>query len=191
MLQNHATSGGNVWRFMFSQCSLVDFRALTVGLALACVGMTIGVPAVATTSPTSFEVYAVGALREAMVALHAAFRAERVVPDTCGLQDAKFLFGLSGKLRERIEAGERPALFASVSPVHTKRADLFVTDCTNAKCAQRIESEFTFIEVPARFNVVANYRIGFAANASERYRIEFSEFEGDTIGIALMTLESR
>jgi hypothetical protein len=176
---------------MFSRYSLVDFRALTVGVALACVGMTIGVPAVATTSPTSFEVYAVGSLREAMVALHAAFRTERVVPDTRGRQDAKFLFGPSGKLRERIEADERPPLFASASPLHTKPAVLFVTDCTSARRAQRIESEFTFIEVPTRINVVANYRIGFAANVSERYRIEFSEFGGDTIGIALMTLESR
>lgn len=260
---------------MFSQSSLVSFRALTVKLALACVSMTVGVPAIANTPPVPFEVYAAGSLREAMVALEAAFRAQRAGPDTRGAVDAKFLFGPSGKLRERIEAGERPALFASASPVHTERlltaglfrssnlfagnalcvmarpgfalsgrsipelfldeaislgtstpgadpsgdytwqmfrkidaaqpgsfikldakakkltgaevnpqetqsayvrilrekqADLFVTYCTNAKSAQRIESAITFIEVPARFNVVANYSIGISPNASESAR---------------------
>jgi molybdenum ABC transporter molybdate-binding protein len=187
----------------------------------------------------------------------------------------KFLFGPSGKLRERIEAGERTDIFASASPTHTerlvtagtlrsstlfasnslcvmarpgfvlneqnvidsllaanvvlgtstpgadpagdytwdmfkkielarpgawatldkkaqkltgaevsqsdtvapyarilmdKRADVFVTYCTNARIAQKAEPTITSIKVPAQFDVATAYGIGLAVDAPESAR---------------------
>ncbi len=74
--------------------------------------------------------YAAGSLREAMQALQTAYAAERLAArppsgatptSTTARPAVRFLFGPSGKLRERIEAGEEAHLFASASPVHTER----------------------------------------------------------------------
>jgi molybdate transport system substrate-binding protein len=244
-------------------------------------------------SAQPFDVYAAGSLREAMQALESAYRTEqpastpkntdaaaattatKKVNETPRESIAKFLFGPSGKLRERIEAGDKPALFASASPTHTerlqkagllrssnvfagnalcvmarpgfslngknvfdvlldndvtlgtstpgadpsgdytwemfkkidasragafarldakakkltgaeinpvesqaayakilleKRADVFVSYCTNAKSAQKSSPDISFVEVPAAFNVVSNYSIGIAPDAPESAR---------------------
>jgi molybdate transport system substrate-binding protein len=60
------------------------------------------------------QIYAAGSLRAALQDLKAGYAAEAPF-------DAAFTFGPSGKLRERIEAGDAPALFASASPTHTER----------------------------------------------------------------------
>lgn len=260
---------------------LLDFwsaiRSRLLGAAIASLAVTLCAPVAAT---TPIDVYAAGSLREAMTALDSAFRAERGKSDARPIPDTKFLFGPSGKLRERIEAGERPALFASASPTHTekllaagllrssnlfagnalcvmarpgfalagrtvpelllddavslgtstpgadpsgdytwqmfrkidaaqpgtfakldakakkltgaevnpqetqsayvrilreKQADVFVTYCTNAKSAQRVESAISFVEVPTQFNVIANYSVGIAPNAGDEAR-EFLRF---------------
>jgi molybdate transport system substrate-binding protein len=240
-----------------------------------------------------FDIYAAGSLREAIQALELAYSGEQttsepkradavtstaVAKQTNGTSRepiAKFLFGPSGKLRERIEAGDKPALFASASPAHTdrlqkagllrssnvfagntlcvmarpgfslsgknvidvllddavvlgtstpgadpsgdytwemfkkidasragalarldakakkltgaeinptesqaayakilldKRADVFVSYCTNAKSAQKSSPNISFVEVPAAFNVVSNYSIGITPEAPESAR---------------------
>lgn len=86
-------------------------------------------PAVATNAMPSapISVYAAGSLREAMNALADAYAAERrssTNVSAAAANDAptfKFLFGPSGKLRERIAAGEATDAFASASPSHTDR----------------------------------------------------------------------
>lgn len=234
----------------------------------------------ATAAANPVDIYAAGSLRAAMDALETAFHAEQKTANASTAFSAKFLFGPSGKLRERVEAGERPALFASASPEHTERlqragllqssnlfagnalcimarpgfslqgrkvadalladdvtvgtstpgadpsgdytwqmfrkidaampgafakldakakrltgaevnpaetraayarilvekqADVFVTYCTNARSAQKIEATITYVTVPDEFNVVANYSIGIAPNAPESAR-EFLRF---------------
>lgn len=75
-------------------------------------------------------IYAAGSLRDAMQALETAYVAERAATrsdnaDATASGKAPFavryLFGPSGKLRERIEAGHDAHLFASAAPVHTER----------------------------------------------------------------------
>jgi len=87
-----------------------------------------GAAAVTTAGPV--VAYAAGSLREAMQALQTAYAAERLAArppsgatptSTTARPAVRFLFGPSGKLRERIEAGEEAHLFASASPVHTER----------------------------------------------------------------------
>ncbi len=70
--------------------------------------LTASVPAFA--APT--EVFAAGSLRSVMQALAADYSKEAPF-------EPRFTFGPSGKLRERIEGGTTPALFASASPEHT------------------------------------------------------------------------
>jgi molybdate transport system substrate-binding protein len=238
--------------------------------------MALAMTTTAFAQSTPIDIYAAGSLREAMTALEKAFQSEQQKnASTAPTFAAKFLFGPSGKLRERIEAGERPMLFASASPEHTeklqsagllrssnlfagnalcvlarpgfslagrsvidvlladdvtvgtstpgadpsgdytwqmfrkidaaqpgafakldakakkltgsevnpaemqaaysrilvgKQADVFISYCTNAKSAQRAEPAITFVAVPEAFNVVANYSIGIAPNASDAAR---------------------
>lgn len=84
----------------------------------------------AVTAVSSVAVYAAGSLREAMQALESAYAAERSTARAAanGYQSSsktpvamRHLFGPSGKLRERIDAGEAAHLFASASPLHTER----------------------------------------------------------------------
>jgi len=73
---------------------------------------------------TTITVYAAGSLRESMTAMADAYLAERSSSRTSasgGQPVFKFLFGPSGKLRERIAAGEALDIFASASPNHTDR----------------------------------------------------------------------
>ncbi|HNY47041.1 MAG TPA: substrate-binding domain-containing protein, partial [Casimicrobium sp.] len=73
---------------------------------------------------TTITLYAAGSLRESMTAMADAYLAERSSSKTSasGNQPVfKFLFGPSGKLRERIAAGEALDIFASASPIHTDR----------------------------------------------------------------------
>ena len=79
---------------------------------------------------TPISIYAAGSLREAMSALTVAYAAERrggtgastsTVSATNADPTFKFLFGPSGKLRERIAAGEVADVFASASTSHTDR----------------------------------------------------------------------
>lgn len=70
----------------------------------------------------TFSVYAAGSLREVMKALEQSYAAERRSSASAPTAPtAEFLFGPSGKLRERIEAGEPAQVFASASPEHTDR----------------------------------------------------------------------
>jgi hypothetical protein len=85
----------------------------------------------------------------------------------------------------KLDAKAKKLTGAEVNPQETqssyvrilreKQADVFVSYCTNAKSAQRVESAITYIEVPAPFNVVANYSIGIAPDAGEEAR-EFLRF---------------
>ncbi len=71
---------------------------------------------------SSQQIYAAGSLREAMTALEREYRSELELKGVDAKSfELRYVFGPSGKLRERIEAGERPALFASASPQHTER----------------------------------------------------------------------
>jgi len=68
------------------------------------------------------RVYAAGSLREVMKALEQGYAAERSASSPRQTAPAfDFLFGPSGKLRERIESGEPADMFASASPEHTDR----------------------------------------------------------------------
>ncbi len=68
------------------------------------------------------SVYAAGSLRDAMKALERSYADERLaVSPSAVVPPINFLFGPSGKLRERIEAGESVHIFVSASPVHTER----------------------------------------------------------------------
>jgi molybdate transport system substrate-binding protein len=70
----------------------------------------------------TFEIYTAGSLRDAMAVLEAAYRGEMKREARNDVSFApKYLFGPSGRLRERIEGGATPALFASASPSHTER----------------------------------------------------------------------
>ncbi len=96
-------------------------------IAVALVSMTLGIFASAADNPADhaiskgqqvpFTVYAAGSLRDVMHALADEFAAERRGAPA----PVKFLFGPSGKLRERIEAGEPAHVFASASPEYTDR----------------------------------------------------------------------
>jgi molybdenum ABC transporter molybdate-binding protein len=67
-------------------------------------------------------VYAAGSLRDVMRALVQIYAEERkAAAPSSAPPSLKFLFGPSGKLRERIEAGERTDIFASASPTHIER----------------------------------------------------------------------
>ncbi len=73
-------------------------------------------------SGNTISVYAAGSLRDVMKALERSYAEER--RSSSSAQPAptvEFLFGPSGKLRERIEAGEPAQVFASASPEHTDR----------------------------------------------------------------------
>jgi molybdate transport system substrate-binding protein len=59
------------------------------------------------------KIFSAGSLRMVLQELQVGFASEAPF-------EASFTFGPSGKLRERIEAGEIPALFASASPAHTE-----------------------------------------------------------------------
>lgn len=81
-------------------------------------------------SADSIVVYAAGSLREAMQALQSAYSAERAATRSPAGEipargqpspGIRYLFGPSGKLRERIEAGDEVQLFASAAPEHTER----------------------------------------------------------------------
>lgn len=265
---------------MFSASSHIRASRLLLRIALTGLTVTANALTLANPSGSPVDIYAAGSLREAMTALEAAYRTDESKLAGQTTFAAKFLFGPSGKLRERIEAGERPALFASASPAHTekllatgllrssnlfagnalcvmarpgfaltgrsvpelflddgvslgtstpgadpsgdytwqmfrkidaaqpgafakldakakkltgaevnpnetqsayvrvlreKQADVFVSYCTNARSAQKVESAIRFIEVPREFNVTANYSIGIAPNASDGAR-EFLRF---------------
>lgn len=89
-------------------------------------GTLVAVIAMSLAATSAFSqpvtVYAAGSLREVMKALEQSYVAERrssASPQTVPAID--FLFGPSGKLRERIEAGEPAQIFASASPEHTDR----------------------------------------------------------------------
>ncbi len=70
----------------------------------------------------SVKVFAAGSLRDAIGALERAYTEERRRAASAQPMPAfEFLFGPSGKLREKIEAGEAVQIFASASPVHTER----------------------------------------------------------------------
>ena len=77
------------------------------------VAITLAAMAMATTAHAASErLFAAGSLRDAFVALMAAYRERAAV-------DFVPLFGPSGKLREQIERGDVPAVFASASIEHT------------------------------------------------------------------------
>lgn len=242
-----------------------------------CLVMTANAQTPNTSEPSqSINVYAAGSLREVMKALERSYADERKGASPSGSPPSlKFLFGPSGKLRERIEAGERADVFASASPTHTerlvaagklrsstvfannslcvmarpgfvmneqniidsmlasdvvlgtstpgadpagdytwdmfkkielarpgafaaldkkarkltgaevnqadtvapytrilmdKRADVFVTYCTNARSAQREEPTITSVKVPTQFDVATAYGIGLAVDAPESAR---------------------
>ncbi len=101
----------------------------TTAIAQAQQGAVDGRRGVETAVPT-VTIYAAGSLRDAMQTLERAFVAERAATRPARIVEpaadkapfnARYLFGPSGKLRERIEAGEGAHLFASASPVHTER----------------------------------------------------------------------
>ena len=118
---------------MFFACEVTDMnvdgfgfdsgftrRSIRFGLALC-----LAVPAVsvvhAAESP-AIKVYAAGSLRDAMGTLERAYADERrSAAPTQPIPTFQFLFGPSGKLREKIEAGEAVHVFASASPSHTER----------------------------------------------------------------------
>jgi molybdate transport system substrate-binding protein len=100
------------------------FRGFAFVRALVCSTACVAILNAPTSAANPIDVYAAGSLREAMSALEAAFQAELKQANASqsgATFSAKFLFGPSGKLRERIEAGERPVLFASAAPEHTER----------------------------------------------------------------------
>lgn len=51
-----------------------------------------------------------------------------------------------------------------------KRADVFVTYCTNARVAQKAEPTITSVKVPVQFDVATAYGIGLAVDAPESAR---------------------
>jgi len=92
--------------------------ALTVMASASASTVVSAQPAAATTAANADKVgvYAAGSLRDLMGLLEKGFAEEQRGKRQVGFE---FLYGPSGKLRERIEAGETPQLFASASPAHT------------------------------------------------------------------------
>jgi molybdate transport system substrate-binding protein len=104
---------------MFFAVLLANIRRIA---CLSALSALFASPSLVTARSHTFDVYAAGSLREAMTALDAAYRSDMQTTNTVAKSFApKYLFGPSGKLRERIEAGEPPALFASASPTHTEK----------------------------------------------------------------------
>ncbi len=99
--------------------------SMYVGLAL-CLAMSLISLVRAAEAPVAealtIKVYAAGSLREVMSTLERAYLVERRTA-TPGqpMSTFQFLFGPSGKLREKIEAGDSVHIFASASPSHTER----------------------------------------------------------------------
>ena len=103
-----------------AECSWFAGRAIRFTLALSVALSMISIANAA--EPTAIKVYAAGSLRDAMGALEKAYSEERsTTAPTQPIPTFQFLFGPSGKLREKIEAGEAVHVFASASPSHTER----------------------------------------------------------------------
>jgi molybdate transport system substrate-binding protein len=110
--------------------SVVGLSANLLGetrLLLAAFFASLTVMAIAQTSPSRpasqpLSVYAAGSLRDVMKALEQGYAHERrLASNPAIITPIKFVFGPSGKLRERIEAGDAVHIFISASPTHTER----------------------------------------------------------------------
>lgn len=92
------------------------------GTLVALIAMSVMSLGAASAFGQPVTVYAAGSLREVMKALEQSYAKERASSATPQAAPAiEFLFGPSGKLRERIDAGESAQIFASASPEHTDR----------------------------------------------------------------------
>ncbi len=93
-----------------------------IGLALCLPIAMMMAPLVHAAESPAIKVFAAGSLRDAMTALARAYTDERrsAAPTGAG-PTFQFVFGPSGKLREKIEAGDVVHVFASASPTHTER----------------------------------------------------------------------
>jgi molybdate transport system substrate-binding protein len=102
--------------------TVISFTRAATFLGRAASTSVLAMSAAAFANEPAFDIFAAGSLREAMSALESAYRAEMKQE---GRGDAsfapKYLFGPSGRLRERIEGGATPALFVSAAPTHTER----------------------------------------------------------------------
>lgn len=97
------------------------FRRACVVISAFCAAVVVNLSmSVAGAEPVS--IYAAGSLREVMQALEKSYTEERHASSSASATPSlQFLFGPSGKLRERIESGDMVHIFASASPEHTDR----------------------------------------------------------------------
>ena len=89
-----------------------SLRRAVAGIVMVTM-MTMVTPGLASAAEAAAErVFAAGSLRDAFVLIIAAYRASSGIPIVA-------LYGPSGKLREQIQRGDVPAVFASASIDHT------------------------------------------------------------------------
>ena len=111
---NVGGSGFGLW------CARQSMRLWFMQFVLCAVFAQVSI--VNAAEPPVIKIYAAGSLRDAVGALERTYVAERRgAAPTQPVPTFQFVFGPSGKLREKIEAGEAVHIFASASPTHTER----------------------------------------------------------------------
>src|SRR5262245_12700203 len=107
---------------------------LAAGLALVVQGATV------MAQDSGLVLYGAGSLREAMTEVAAQFSAERGIA-------VKTQFGASGRMRERIEAGDKVDLFTSADIGHARK---LVADGRASVMAMFARNELCLLTPPAR-----------------------------------------